>query len=119
MDTQAVAIPRISPSELAQRMGRPNAPLVLDVRRAAKFAESPYLLAGAQWCNPDKVVEFAASNPPQEVVVYCVYGHEVGRSTALRLRAAGFKARFLQGGIDGWAASGNAVCAKAEAQRAG
>jgi len=34
--------------------------------------------------------------------VYCVYGHEVGRSTALRLRAQGINARFLKGGIDEW-----------------
>jgi Fe-Mn family superoxide dismutase len=31
-----------------------------------------------------------------------VYGHEVGRATALRLRAAGIDAHFLRGGIDGW-----------------
>jgi Fe-Mn family superoxide dismutase len=42
----------------------------------------------------------------QEIVVYCVYGHEVGRATALRLRAAGLRARFLRGGIDGWQAAG-------------
>jgi Fe-Mn family superoxide dismutase len=36
------------------------------------------------------------------VVVYCVYGHEVGRATAMRLRAAGVNARYLRGGIDGW-----------------
>ena len=34
--------------------------------------------------------------------VYCVYGHEVSRATAMRLRAAGVKARYLRGGIDSW-----------------
>jgi len=43
------------------------------------------------------------------VVVYCVYGHEVGRATALRLRAAGFKARFLRGGIASWQQAGRPV----------
>lgn len=38
----------------------------------------------------------------RDVVVYCVYGHEVSRATALRLRAAGLHARYLRGGIDGW-----------------
>ena len=42
----------------------------------------------------------------ENVVVYCVYGHEVGRATALRLRAQGVKARFLRGGIDAWQAAG-------------
>jgi Fe-Mn family superoxide dismutase len=43
------------------------------------------------------------------VIVYCVYGHEVGRATALRLRAAGLKARYLRGGIDGWQTAGRAL----------
>jgi rhodanese-related sulfurtransferase len=101
VDTQAVAIPRISPAELAQRMGRADAPLVLDVRRAPKFAESPYLLAGAQWCDPDKVAEFAASHSPQEVVVYCVYGHNVSADATAALRAAGWTAWQLEGGMEG------------------
>ena len=45
----------------------------------------------------------------KEIVVYCVYGHEVGRATALRLRAQGVNARFLRGGIDAWQAGGRAV----------
>jgi Fe-Mn family superoxide dismutase len=43
------------------------------------------------------------------VIVYCVHGHEVGRATALRLRAAGLNARFLRGGIEGWQAAGRAL----------
>jgi Fe-Mn family superoxide dismutase len=46
------------------------------------------------------------------VVVYCVYGHEVGRSTAMRLRATGVDARFLRGGIDGWKAAGKPLQSK-------
>jgi chromate transport protein ChrA len=34
----------------------------------------------------------------RDVLVYCVYGHEVGRSTAMKLRAAGVRARFLPRG---------------------
>ena len=45
----------------------------------------------------------------RDVIVYCVYGHEVGRATALRLRAAGVDARYLRGGIDGWQAAGHPV----------
>jgi Fe-Mn family superoxide dismutase len=37
----------------------------------------------------------------RKVIVYCVYGHEVGRAAALRLRARGVDAHFLRGGIDG------------------
>ena len=45
----------------------------------------------------------------REVVVYCVYGHEVSRVTALRLHAAGVRAKYLNGGFDAWAKAGRAL----------
>lgn len=86
---------------------------VLDVRRHGVYAEAASTIPGAMWRDPaavgDWAAELAADAP---VIVYCVYGHEVGRSTAMRLRAAGRKARFLRGGIDAWAASGRALVDK-------
>jgi Fe-Mn family superoxide dismutase len=76
--------------------------VVIDVRRAAVYEQSPRMLPGAQWRDPTHVAEWCASLPAdREVIVYCVYGHEVGRATALRLRAAGVNARFLLGGREG------------------
>ena len=46
--------------------------------------------------------------------MYCVYGHEVGRRTAMRLRALGVDARFLEGGIDAWQCAGRPLQAKGE-----
>ena len=87
-----------------------SAAAVLDVRRAGVFERAPTMLPGASWLDPAAVGRWAADLPrDREVVVYCVYGHEVGRSTALRLRAAGLKARYLRGGIDGWLAAGHPV----------
>ena len=98
MDT---AIPtHISPAELAARMGSPDAPLLLDVRRPARFAESTHLLATARWCAPEALADFVSSHPPSEVVVYCVHGHEVSQQAAATLRQAGWNARFLAGGFD-------------------
>ncbi len=82
-------------------MGRANAPLLLDVRREAKFAESPYRLAGALRCQPEQVSAYARSQTPREVVVYCVYGHNVSADAAIALRAAGWDACVLAGGIEG------------------
>ena len=82
-------------------------PLLLDVRRAGVFAQAQQMLPGATWRDPARVADWAAELPrDREVIVYCVYGHEVGRSTALRLHAAGVRARFLQGGIDSWQSAG-------------
>jgi len=84
--------------------------LLLDVRRAGVFEQADSLIPGARWSDPARVDGWARELPrDRAVVVYCVYGHEVGRATAMRLRAAGIQARFLRGGIDGWAAAGRAL----------
>ena len=99
MDT---AIPtHISPAELAARMGSPDAPLLLDVRRPARFADSTHMLASARWYAPDAVASLVLEGPPREMVVYCVHGHELSQQAAATLRQAGWNARFLSGGFDG------------------
>ncbi|WP_298929990.1 chromate resistance protein ChrB domain-containing protein [uncultured Ramlibacter sp.] len=98
MDTASHSI---SPAELVVLLGRPDAPLLLDVRRPERFVASDRLLPGAQHCPPQELAAYAASHAPREVVVYCAYGHEVGQQAARDLRAAGWPARFLAGGIEG------------------
>jgi superoxide dismutase, Fe-Mn family len=94
------------------RTGMAGAQL-LDVRRAGVFEQATQMIPGATWRDPAAVKEWAGSLPRgQQVVVYCVYGHEVGRATALRLRAQGVDAKFLRGGIDGWTAAGLPVAGK-------
>ena len=101
MDTSFSSVPHISPEELAARMGRADAPLLLDVRREGKFAESPHMLAAARRCAPEDVAALAATGPAREVVVYCVYGHNVSADATALLRAAGWDARMLAGGFEG------------------
>jgi superoxide dismutase, Fe-Mn family len=84
-----------------------DAAVVLDVRRAVMFEQATTMIPRAQWRDPACVAEWASTVPRHRaVVVYCVYGHEVGRATALRLRAAGIDARYLRGGIDAWQTCG-------------
>lgn len=81
--------------------------LLLDVRRKGVFMAAPTRMAGSQWHDPTAIESWVTTVPTdKEIVVYCVYGHEVSRSTAMRLRAAGLNARYLRGGIDGWHAAG-------------
>lgn len=88
--------------------------LLLDVRRAGVFEQAPSMIPGARWHDPAAVGRWAGELPAdREVIVYCVYGHEVGRSTAMRLRAAGLNARYLRGGIDGWQSAGRPLAVKA------
>ena len=87
--------------------------LVLDVRRAGVFAAAPTMLPGAAWHDPAAVAEWGLQLPADRpVLVYCVYGHEVGRVTAMRLQALGVNAHFLVGGIDAWQRAGRATVAK-------
>jgi superoxide dismutase, Fe-Mn family len=86
---------------------------VLDVRRLGVYEQARAVIPGATWQDPAEVSSWSTSLPQDKpVVVYCVYGHEVGRATALRLRAAGVDARYLQGGIDGWEAAGRPLATK-------
>jgi rhodanese-related sulfurtransferase len=91
----------ISPTDLAARLGSPNAPLLLDVRRDERFDEATRIAPAAQRCAPQDVARFAREHEPREVVVYCVHGLEIGQEAAAQLRAAGWNVRSVQGGIDG------------------
>jgi rhodanese-related sulfurtransferase len=98
MDTSG---PSISPPELNALLGRADAPLLLDVRRRPRFEESRSLLPGARHCAPEDVAQLARSEPPRRAIVYCVYGHNVSEEAVRTLRAAGWDARALAGGIEG------------------
>ncbi len=94
----------VSPSDLQPLLGTAAAPVLLDVRRDAAFAASPQMLAGAQRCAPQDIASWAASHAAlreQTIVVYCVYGHNVSAEACSQLRASGFKAFALAGGIEG------------------
>lgn len=87
---------------------------VFDVRRAGVFESATQMLPGAQWRDPAAVAQWAASlDPQQAIVLYCVYGHEVCRATAMQLRSQGRNARFLRGGIDAWQKAGLPLAQKA------
>jgi len=86
---------------------------LVDVRRAGVFHEAKTMLPGARWADPAQLQRGNVTAAPGEpVIAYCVYGHEVGRAAALQLRALGIDARFLVGGIDGWARAGRPLADK-------
>ena len=88
--------------------------VLVDVRRAGVFEAASAVIPASNWRDPASVDSWAADLPAErELIVYCVHGHEVSRSTAMRLRAAGLKARYLRGGIEGWQAAGRPLADKA------
>lgn len=77
--------------------------VLIDVRPTHIAERQTPMFPGARWRDPARIAEWCSELPvDREVIVYCEYGLEVGRATALRLRAAGLNARFLRGGIEGF-----------------
>lgn len=84
----------------------------IDVRRRAPFDAAKDMIEGAVWRDPERVEDWAKEYAGREVVVYCVYGHEVGQSTAARLHDLGVGARYLVGGIEDWKKAGRPLQSK-------
>jgi rhodanese-related sulfurtransferase len=97
----------ISSAELSKALRGSAPPLVIDVRRNARFRESPYFVKGALRRDPDRLPDWQPSLPDGPKVVYCVHGHEVSQNAA---RALG--ARYLEGGIEAWRESGGELARK-------
>ena len=90
----------MSPAELQQVMGRPDPPTVIDVREPMEFRINrlPNSVLIPFENLPDRLAELDSA---KDIVVYCHYGIRSVRATEL-LRAAGFRARNLKGGITAW-----------------
>ncbi len=87
---------------------------LVDVRRAQTYAQADDLLAGAVWRDPARLSEWSSSlDREAPVLVYCAHGHEIGRSVVLALRANGYDARFIAGGIEACREAGAALSPKA------
>jgi rhodanese-related sulfurtransferase len=104
MDATHLNAPRsISAAQLSARLGRFDAPIFVDVRKAPAFDAAARVIAGALRIAPDEITKGSEKLPgDREIVAYCVHGHEVSQNAASRLVAAGFNAAFLEGGIAHW-----------------
>src|SRR5512146_92353 len=104
----------ISFHDLQSALQREPAPLIIDVRRAPVFTHAAEMISGALRRDPETVSDWHGELPSAStVVVYCVRGDEMSRDTARILNERGFRAYFLEGGIeDGWKAKGGALDAK-------
>ncbi len=90
----------IAPGELAATLGRPDRPLLLDVREPMEFTINrlPNSVLIPLGSLPERLGELDAT---RDMVVYCHHGVRSARAVEL-LRAAGFRARNLAGGITAW-----------------
>ena len=103
----------LSARTLAPADVKPAAQFILDVRREADYAASNETLPGATWKNPEQFAAWIDAIPrDQDVVIYCVRGGAVSNKVVDALRAAGVKARYIEGGLEAWKAAGGTPAAK-------
>lgn len=97
----------ISPHDLYARLGSDATPILIDVRRAADFANADRLVVSAIHRSPDEVERWRSDLPSDHAIVtYCFHGREVSQGVAEALRVMGVEADFLEGGIAGWTEKG-------------
>lgn len=103
----------ITIDELKARIGTADCPVIFDTRRRPLFDESDTVIPTAKWRDHLSTEQWAkALSPGNEVVVYCVHGHNVSQCANAMLRANEHNARVLAGGIEGWKEAGGVVIAK-------
>jgi len=103
----------ISPEQLKHLVGGADCPPIFDVRRKQAYADAADVIPTAVWRDHRAADAWAGALPPGgDVVVYCVHGHQVSQAACALLAAAGARARYLEGGIDGYREAGGITVAK-------
>jgi Fe-Mn family superoxide dismutase len=93
--------------EVKAMMAAGKAVQVIDVRPRASVTRQPEIAEGVEWRDPEQLQQWIGELSKSEpVVVYCAYGFHVGCRTAVKLREAGFDAKYMNSGHSGWRAVG-------------
>ena len=104
-DIESVGVEQVE-AMLAE--GRPVQ--VIDVRPRHFVSRQQDIADGVTWRDPEQVEQWMGEiSKAAPVVVYCAYGFHVGCKTAIRLREAGFDAKYMNSGHSGWKAIGHPV----------
>jgi Fe-Mn family superoxide dismutase len=102
--------PGVGVEEVKAMMAAGQKVQVIDVRPRHFVSRQQEIAEGIQWRDPEQlqdwIGELSKSDP---VVVYCAYGFHVGCKTAIRLREAGFDAKYMNSGHSGWKAVGHPI----------
>ena len=80
---------------------------LIDVRPRFYVSRQQDIADGATWRDPERVDEWIGQlSRTDPVIVYCAYGFHVGCNTTIKLREAGFDAKYMKPGHSGWRAVG-------------
>ena len=82
---------------------------IIDVRKAHARGKSGLTMPGSVWCAPFSADTWWRKFSGQNVVMFCVHGHEVSMAVAGFLNDQGIEARYLEGGFEAYRAHGGAT----------
>ncbi len=100
-------LPGISVEEVKEMVSSGQPVQVIDVRPRHFVTRQQDIADGIPWRDPEQLQAWMGQLSKSEpVVVYCAYGFHVGCRTAVKLREAGFDARYMNSGHSGWKAIG-------------
>ena len=106
-------VPGIGVEEVKAMVASGKPVQVIDVRPRASVSRQRDIAEGSTWRDPELLHEWIGELSKSEpVVVYCAYGFHVGCKTAIKLREAGFDAKYMNSGHSGWKASGGPILMK-------
>ena len=107
-DAKQSADPKsITAAELAEEIQHSQAPLILDVRSPAEYAEShiPGALNIPHDELPDRLSEIHVAKT-EEIVVHCRSGHRAGIAEEVLINAGYSNVRDLDGHMNDWKTAG-------------
>jgi superoxide dismutase, Fe-Mn family len=100
-------VPAVGVEEVRAMLGSGQPVQVIDVRPRHSITRQLEIADGIPWRDPERLQEWIDGlDKSQPVVVYCAYGFHVGCGTAIKLREAGFDAKYMNSGHSGWKAVG-------------
>src|SRR5436305_221692 len=103
-------LPKIGVEEVKAQLAGGKRLQVIDVRPRHFMSRQQDIAEGVTWRDPERIREWMGElSKGEPVVVYCAYGFHVGCNTAVKLREAGFDARYMDSGHSGWRAVGAPV----------
>ncbi|MBK5255332.1 MAG: chromate resistance protein [Vicinamibacteria bacterium] len=103
----------VSSAELVQRLQSPAGPVVIDVRPSPAFREAGTFIFGALRRPPGNGEVCSKELPrDREIVLYCDDGRATSPEVATAMASPGAPVRVLEGGLQGWMASGGSLLPK-------
>jgi rhodanese-related sulfurtransferase len=96
----------LTADKLFRLVGRPDTPVLIDVRSDDDAEAAPRLIPGARRLPVETIVTWADAYAGRAVVAACAEGHGRSEGAAAWLRQEGARAEILEGGYAAWIAAG-------------